>query len=239
MRLIWIMINVIVWTIVLGGGGLIVSIVDWKGQIFGWVARTWSKIILFVSGVPYEIQGLENLKESQHYVFTANHESAFDIPLIFAGIPLRMVAVSKIQLRKIPIFGWAMIAGKMIFVDRANNEKAVESLKKAKESLNKNPRSIVLYPEGTRSLDGRVHRFKKGGIILAIEAGMPIVPVALCGTSEVVTKGSWKISPRKLQIRLGDPISTTDLNYDDRNWLAEKLRDEVIKMKTEWAETDK
>lgn len=233
------MINVIVWTIVLGGGGLIVSIVDWKGQIFGWVARTWSKIILFVSGVPYEIQGLENLKESQHYVFTANHESAFDIPLIFAGIPLRMVAVSKIQLRKIPIFGWAMIAGKMIFVDRANNEKAVESLKKAKESLNKNPRSIVLYPEGTRSLDGRVHRFKKGGIILAIEAGMPIVPVALCGTSEVVTKGSWKISPRKLQIRLGDPISTTDLNYDDRNWLAEKLRDEVIKMKTEWAETDK
>ncbi|MBC8216684.1 MAG: 1-acyl-sn-glycerol-3-phosphate acyltransferase [Candidatus Marinimicrobia bacterium] len=239
MRLIWIMINVVFWTITLGGTGLVVSLIDWKGRVFGHIARIWSKVILCISGVPYVVKGLENLDINQQYFLAANHESAFDIPLAFASIPFRMVAISKKELRKIPFFGWAMIGAHTIFIDRGNREKAVSSLKKAVDSLRKNPRSIMLYPEGTRSLDGKVHQFKKGGIVLAIETGMPIVPVALCGTSEVVTKGSWKVTPRNIEMRIGTPIETSSLTYEDRNWLAEKLREDVIQMKSEWMSSEK
>ncbi len=234
MQLIWIMINLVFWTITLVSCGLLISIFDWKGRIFGHVARIWSKILLFISRVPYSVHGLDNLEPKKHYFFAANHESAFDIPLAFAAIPLRMVAVSKIELKKIPFFGWGMIAARTIFVDRRDRERALKSLKKAKTSLKNNPRSIMVYPEGTRSLDGKIHKFKKGGIVLAIEIGMPIVPVALCGTSDVIKKGSWKLTPKKLEIRIGKPIETKNLSYEDRNWLAETLREEVVKMKQEW-----
>ncbi len=239
MRLIWIMINAAFWTVVLGTIGIVVSFLDWKGRIFGWIARTWSRIILYISGIRYGVKGLDNLKINQQYFLAANHESAFDIPLAFASIPFRMVAISKKELRKIPFFGWAMIGAHTIFVDRGNRQKALSSLKKAVVSLRKNPRSVMLYPEGTRSLDGKIHKFKKGGIVLAIETGMPIVPVALCGTSEVMTKGSWKITPRNVEMRIGTPIETSSLTYEDRNWLAEKLREDVIQMKSEWLSSEK
>lgn len=233
------MVNVIFWTIVLVSLGLIASFVDWKGRAFGYIARLWSKIILFVSGVPYSVKGLEKLDPNQNYFFAANHESAYDIPLSFAALPYRLVAISKIELRKIPFFGWGMIAARTIFVDRRNREKSLKSLKKAISSLVRNPRSIIVYPEGTRSRDGKIHAFKKGGIVLAIEAKMPIVPMAICGTAEVVTKGSWKFTPREIELRIGTPIETTEMNYNDRNRLAEKLREEVIRMKSEWAKTNK
>lgn len=239
MRLVWVMINVVVWTILLGTLGLIVSIFEHRGRFMSWIAKTWSKIILWVSGVPIKVTGLDNLDPNGHYIFAGNHESAFDIPLSFAGLPYQMVSIAKIELSKVPVFGWAMRAGKHIFVNRKDHEKARASLREAKISLKKNPRSILLFPEGTRSLDGKIHPFKKGGLLLSIETGIPVVPIAMCGTSEVVTKGTWTIDPRQIELRIGKPIPTKNLEFKDRTALTEQVRQAVIELKEAWKTSQK
>ncbi|NHZ85047.1 MAG: 1-acylglycerol-3-phosphate O-acyltransferase [Planctomycetia bacterium] len=234
MRTMWVVFNLILWTIILGIIGLLLSIIEWKGKIFGKIARIWSKIILASAGVKYSVYGLNYLDSKQNYIFAGNHESPFDIPLAFAGIKHHLISISKIEYKWIPIFGWAMQAAKHIFIDRHNHAKALESLKKAALSLKKNPRSILLFPEGTRSIDGKIHRFKKGGLLLAIETQFPVVPMALCGTGTVAIKGAKKLNSTPIELHIGQPIDTKGLTYDDRNILTDKVYKAVVQLKSEW-----
>lgn len=234
MRTIWVVFNLVFWTILLGTTGLILSIFEWKGKIFGKIAQIWSKLILASAGAKYSVHGLDYLDSKQNYVFTGNHESAFDIPLAFAGIKHHVISISKIEYKWIPIFGWAMQAAKHIFIDRHNQTKAIELLKKAAVSLKSNPRSILLFPEGTRSTDGKIHKFKKGGFFLAIETQIPVIPMALCGTSSVATKGARKLKLTPVELRIGKPIDTKGMTYDDRNMLTEKVYKAVVMLKSEW-----
>jgi len=199
-----------------------------------WVAQTWSKLILGSGGIQYSISGLDKISQNQSYFFVGNHASGFDIPLAYATIPNKMVSIAKIELKKIPVFAQALTAGGHIFVDRSNHDKAIDSLEKAKKSLNEDPRSILLFPEGTRSLDGQIKSFKRGGIVMAIQMGIPIVPMALCGTFELLTKGSWRLGKTPIETVLGEPIITKDLDTKDRRVIAEQIRDEVIRLKNEW-----
>ncbi len=233
MRSVWVIFNVILWTIVLGGGGTIISIFEWRGKILGKVAQIWSKLILASAGISYTVKGLELLDSSQNYIFAGNHESSFDIPLAFAGIKHHMVSISKIEYKWIPVFGWAMQVAKHIFIDRHNHTKAIESMKKAVESLKRNPRSILLFPEGTRSKDGKIHAFKKGGLLLAIETQFPVVPMALCGTGDVAIKGAWKLKSKPIELRIGKPIDTIGMTYSERDLLTAKVYQEVVRLKTE------
>lgn len=234
MRIIWVIFNILLWTVLLAGGGLILSIFEWKGKILGQVAHIWSKLILAAAGVKYSVKGLEQLDPNCNYVFVGNHESAFDIPLAWAGIKHHLVSISKIELKWIPIFGWAMQAAKHIFVDRRNRLKAIKSLQKATESIKKNPRSVMLFPEGTRSKDGEIHQFKKGGLLLAIESQLPIVPMALCGTGDVLVAGTWKIKPIPIELHIGKPIETAGMTYKDRNILSNNVYEEVVRLKAAW-----
>ncbi|MCH7613506.1 MAG: 1-acyl-sn-glycerol-3-phosphate acyltransferase [Candidatus Marinimicrobia bacterium] len=198
------------------------------------MAKIWSKIILFVSGVPYSVDGLENLDPNKQYVFVSNHESAFDILLIVASLPYQLVFLSKIELRKIPFMGWAMVLGRHIFVNRKNRKAALASLETARESLKKYPRSIVIFPEGSRSLDGHMKPFKKGGIILGIQTNLPIVPMGICGTFDVVKKGTFSIQPKPIRLIIGQPIDTSEYEYNDRNQVTEILRNEIVNLKSSW-----
>jgi len=233
MRSAWVIFNVVLWTIILGGGGTILSIFEWRGKILGKVAQIWSKLILVSAGIKYNVYGLELLDSKQNYIFAGNHESSFDIPLAFAGIKHHMVSISKIEYKWIPIFGWAMQAAKHIFIDRHNHIKAIKSINNAVLSLKKNPRSILLFPEGTRSKDGKLHKFKKGGLLLAIETQIPVVPMALCGTGTAANKKSLKIKSVPIALRIGKPIDTKGLTYDDRDILTKRVYDEVVRLKTE------
>ena len=235
MRTIWVIFNVIIWTVFLAGGGIILSIFEWRGKILGEVAHIWSKLILASAGVKYSVHGINHLDSKQNYVFAGNHESPFDIPLAFAGIKHHLISISKIEYKWIPIFGWAMQAARHIFIDRNNHAKALESLKKAALSLEKNPRSILLFPEGTRSTDGKIHKFKKGGLLLAIETQLPIVPMALCGTSDVAIKGARKLKSASVELRIGKPIETKGMNFGDRDSLTDEVFKEVVRLKSEWA----
>jgi 1-acyl-sn-glycerol-3-phosphate acyltransferase len=127
-----------------------------------------------------------------------------------------------------------MQAAKHIFVDRKNHSRALESLDKAVISINNNPRSILLFPEGTRSKDGKVHQFKKGGLLLGIKSQLPIVPMALCGTGSVALKGEWKLKSSKIELRIGKPIETKGMEYKDRNELTNLVYTEVLRLKNEY-----
>jgi len=195
----------------------------------GWIVRSWAKIILKTSFIKFKVVGKENIKPDKHYFFAANHESEFDIPLVFAGINLQMVAVSKIELKKIPFLGWAMQAAGHIFVDRRNHSSALESMNKAKKSMTRNPRSVIIFPEGTRSKNGEVLPFKKGGLVLAINLDMEVVPVGITGT-RLLFENKLTGKDDKLILKLGRPIKTSSLNYEDRNIFAEDVRNEVVKL---------
>jgi len=126
-----------------------------------------------------------------------------------------------------------MIAGGHFFVDRSNHKKSMESLDKAKYSMEKNPRSIIIYPEGTRSFDGSILPFKKGGLIMAMNMGITVVPVAMCGTREAMKKG-FKLSKYPLELRIGEPIETSKIKYEQRNEFVDEVRNSIIKLKSEW-----
>ena len=235
-RSIWVLFNIFFWTPIWATIGIIFSFFDWSGRPIAWVAKQWSKLLLFISGIPYTVNGLDHLDPDQQYVFTANHESAFDILLVYAALPHKLVFLAKTELKKIPFLGWAMVLGKHIFVDRKNHKAALASMDIAKDSLKKYPRSIMIFPEGTRSLDGQMKPFKRGGTILAIETGLPVVPVAICGTFDVIKKGSFNIQPKKIGLVIGHPVPTTGLSIDDRNTVTESLRQQVVNLKSSWSQ---
>ena len=200
-----------------------------------WIAKTWSRLLLYIGGIDYRIIGLENLDPKGSYLFAANHESALDIPLVFAGLPYHIVAVAKIELKRIPIFGWSMMAGGHFFVDRKNRKRAMKSLENAKTSMLKNPRSIIIYPEATRSNDGSIGPFKKGGLVLAIDMDLPVVPVALCGTRECMGDEKFTLNNNNtIEMRIGKPMETNALEYEDRNKFVENVRNEVVRLKSKW-----
>ena len=127
-----------------------------------------------------------------------------------------------------------MIAGGHFFVDRTNHKKSIKSLNKAKESMKKTPRSIIIYPEGTRSIDGSIKPFKKGGLVMAMNMGIPVVPIAMCGTRDAMQKNALRLSKYPLELQIGIPIETLEIEYEKRNEFVDEVRDSVIRLKSEW-----
>ena len=231
MRYLWVLFNAAIWTAVFGLSGIFASIFESnKGKTLGHCARLWGKYILFFTGVRYSVKGLEKLDPNGCYIFAGNHASGYDVPLAFAGLPYWLISVAKIELKSVFILGWVMETAGHIFVDRRKSESAIASLKKSKESLTKNPRSILLFPEGTRTLDGNLGLFKRGGLMLSIDTGIPIVPVAYVGTFEMLKKGTWSFKNHPLEIRIGNPIYPEKISKENRNNLATTVKDQVSKL---------
>jgi len=213
---------------------ILVSPLDIHGRMIGKISRLWAFIFLKVSGIPYRVSGLEQLDPDKQYFFAANHESALDIPLVFANLPYQLVSIAKKELKKIPILGWAMMRAKHIFIDRHNYQSAKKSLNQAIESMRKHPRSVLVFPEGTRSTDGEIHRLKKGGLGLAVDLGIPIVPVAICGTADILARRSLKLKPGKVELKIGTPVDTTSLSGKNKAELADYLREQVVLLRESW-----
>lgn len=233
---IFFIINVVLWTFLLGTLAILLGFIDKKGKLISFGIRCWSKILIFFSGVKIKIIGLENLKKDKNYIFASNHESNFDIPLIFSSINLHLVSIAKKELKKIPIFGWAMKSGQHIFIDRFNKIEALKSLKLAKNSIFKNPRSIIIFPEGTRSFDGKIKQFKKGGLSIAFDLEMDVVPIAVCGTRNVLKRGSIFIKPCLIQLRIGKPVNINQWKNKKKIDFANYIQKKVMDMKKEWIE---
>ena len=193
----------------------------------GYFATIWAQLILFFGGVSYSVKGLDNLNPDGSYLFAGNHASGIDILLAFAGLPFWLVSIAKIELRSIPVLGWVMRAAGHIFIDRSNHDKAMASLRKAKDTLREIPRSVLLFPEGTRTRDGSLGTFKQGGLLVGVEAGIPIVPIAFVRTFDVLEKGSWRMKTHPIELRIGNPIPSDTYSYQTRKDLARHGREEV------------
>ena len=229
MKYYWLIFNTVIWTLVFGLSGIFASFFEKdKGKILGVCARNWGKSILFFSGIKWSVSGLKNIKSSKKpYFFVSNHASALDIPLAFAGIPNWLVSIAKIELKSVLILGWVMSTGGHIFVDRRNKGKADKSLENAKKSLNASPRSVLLFPEGTRTKNGDLLKIKTGGINMAIELGIPIIPVACKGTFEMLKNNANSVGDGFLELRIGEQIITKKDKNINKHEIAMLIKEKI------------
>ena len=193
------------------------------------VIRLYSKSLLRAAGVRHRVIGLENIPGGT-CVFVCNHQSHFDAPLLFLSLPKHARFVAKAELFKIPIFGHALKATGMIRVERNASEKDRQTLNESVSAVRERV-SVIFFPEGTRSEDGTLKPFKKGAALLAIQAGVPVVPIAVAGTKEILPKGAkWLHGGQRAVLMVGEAIPTTGLKLEDREALTEKMQLEIGKL---------
>lgn len=203
------------------------------GKLYLRFARIWSRWILASLGIPVDVGGRERLDPEATYLFMSNHEStAFDIFALFVATehPLRMVA--KRALFFIPIFGWSLWMCGFIPINRRNREQAIRSLRRAADRI-RSGTSVLVFPEGTRSRTGELLPFKKGGFVLAIEAGAPIVPIVVKGTREIMPPDSLRVGKGRITVRFGEPVGTAHLRPGDRESLMARVRAEMERIQRE------
>nr|MBF0221072.1 1-acyl-sn-glycerol-3-phosphate acyltransferase [Desulfobulbaceae bacterium] len=200
-----------------------------SGEKIQVLPRYWARIILSLAGVTVNVKGGQQLNPKTPYIFAANHLSQFDIFALQGYLTMDFRWLAKKELFDIPVFGAAMRMVGYIPVDRSRGRKALVSLNEAANRVAAGT-SVVIFPEGTRSKDGKLHSFKSGAMVLAIKAGVPIVPVAIKGTYEVLPKGKLLARSGHVELTLGNPIETKGLKSADKQELATKLEQEVAGM---------
>lgn len=187
-----------------------------------YVYRTFSKIILFVSGVKLNVKINPNIDKNKEYIIVSNHLSYLDIPILMRALPLNIRFIYKKSLSKIPFFGWSLFLGGYIPIDRKNARNALESLKKAARRV-KDGISIAIFPEGTRSETGITADFKKGIFMLAEYANVEIVPVTIINSNNILRKNSFKIYPGFVKVIIDNPI-----RFNKEKNLLKDIRSQII-----------
>ncbi len=222
-RTLYVTIWVIFATIVLGIAVLILSIFIKSGNPLHKIARFWGRSILVVSRIKVIVKGLSGIDPQRPYIYMSNHQSNFDIPVLLGHLTVQFRWLAKVELFKIPIFGHAMRKAGYIDIDRNNHTSAIKSLEVAAEKI-KNGVSVLIFPEGTRSQDGKFRRFKKGGFVMAIDSGVPIVPVVISGAHTIMAKGKLRINPGQIRLLIHEPIDTSTYTRETKEALMERVR---------------
>jgi 1-acyl-sn-glycerol-3-phosphate acyltransferase len=202
-----------VYTIVLGTLSIGSSLFQSSGRFAHWCARAWSRLILATTGVHVDVSGLERLVSDRAYVFVANHQSIYDIPIVFWSLPYQIRIIAKESLGRFPFLGWHLRRTGHMLVDRRRPDRAAIFGRASK--LMKDGLSLIVFPEGTRSRDGRVAPFKGGSFYLALEAELPIVPISIVGSRHVMLKGRLATYPGRVKLIVHEPIDTTGLAGGD------------------------
>ncbi len=210
-----------IYTIVLGTLSLASSLFSRNGVFAHHCARAWAWLILATTGVEVRIRGLERIPRGKPYLFVSNHQSIYDIPVLFWYLPFQLRIIAKDSLGHFPVLGWHLARTGHVLVQRQNPGSTVF---KQVSALMRAGHSLLVFPEGTRSRDGVVGRFKGGIFLLAIEAGLPIVPVAIDGTRRVMRKGGLTTCPGSVTVEVFDPVETVGLPTDAARALAEQVR---------------
>ena len=175
--------------------------------------RIWSKLFFMISLVKVEVKGRENIKDNESYIFVANHQGAYDIFLVYGYLNHNFKWVLKHTLRKVPMVGKACEAAKHIFVDRTNPKGIKRTIEEAKNTL-QGGMSVVIFPEGTRSSDGNIKKFKRGAFQLAVDLNIPVVPMTINGSYKILSKTSFFVNPGKLTLTIHEPIMPPAEGFD-------------------------
>lgn len=224
-RTLWYYIVLFITTVVHASAAVIAGVLHLpfkRGGIYDWASKDWSRDILRAAGTPVIVEGLEHIPRDQPVIYASNHSSMFDIWALSATLPDSVRFVAKKELFKIPLLGPAMRSAGHIPIDREARKKAFEAYNEAARTIKRGVTPVV-FPEGTRSRTGELLPFKNAPFGLAIAAQVPVVPIYVHHTFEILPKGAWRLRPRPIRLLIGKPISTTGLGPEDR----ERLRDEV------------
>lgn len=206
-----------------------ILLVHWKDSAFvHGFQQLWSRLFFWLFFMNPEVEGEENLVPGQSYVFVGNHASMFDAWLVYGWLPVVFKWIMKASLRKVPFVGTACKAAGHIFIERGASHQALASLELAKSRL-VNGVSVVIFPEGTRSPDGQVAKFKRGAFQIAFDMSLPVVPMSLIGVYDVLPKGKYLVHPgRKVKLKIGKPVDLSRYGDDEHNQAIEDVRDLVI-----------
>jgi 1-acyl-sn-glycerol-3-phosphate acyltransferase len=222
-RTLFIGVFLSIYILLVGPPLLVYTLVSRNPDPLYWAGIHGVMFFVRAVGVRVRVVGTERIP-SGVCLFVANHTSSADAPAVVRAIPRRIAILLKESLFKFPIVGQAFLLARFIPVNRKERDSALESLDKAIESL-KAGQSFLIYPEGTRSPDGRLQDFKKGAVVMAIKAGIPIVPVACSGAHRVMEKGSLEIHPGEIVVEFLEPIDASDYSFEQRDNLNRKVHD--------------
>jgi len=234
-RLAWLVLNALqaAFTAIWTGIGICLVLAlrvflrgDWPLRV---ASRAWGPGLLRGAGARLRVHGLEHVDWSAPLVLVANHQSMIDIPALFAAVPVPLRFMLKQELARVPLVGAFARSMGMVFIDRGNARGAKRSLSAAVHLL-QGGAAVVAFPEGTRSRDGRVAPFKAGALQVAIEAGAPVVPVAIRGSGAVLPASGFRVRPGTIDVRFGAPLPTSGLQAQDRNALAREAQARVASL---------
>ena len=213
-----------IYTVVLGSASLVSTVFDRRGNFGHTCARAWSRLILKTTGVQVTVEGLERLDPSRSYVFAANHQSIYDIPILFASLPFQLRILAKESLGRIPFMGWHLRRTGHVLVDRSKSGAGVVRMM---QRLVDAGHSLIVFPEGTRSTDGSVGRFKGGSFVVALQAGLPVVPISVIGSRHVMFRGELMVRPGRVAVIVHEPIDTANVSRESAREFASTVRDVV------------
>jgi 1-acyl-sn-glycerol-3-phosphate acyltransferase len=225
----WLIPAIAVYTIVLGFLSVTSSVIDRRGHFAHACARMWSWLILATTGVEVTVRGLDTLVPGKTYVFVANHQSIYDIPCLFWSIPFQLRIIAKESLGRFPVLGPHLKRTGHMLVDRRRPDRA--GIFGWASRLTSNGLSLIVFPEGTRSRDGIVGKFKGGSIMLAMQAGLPLVPISVIGSRHVMRKGELTTRPGHVDLIVHEPIETAanaEPSVEQVRAMAERVR-EIIR----------
>jgi 1-acyl-sn-glycerol-3-phosphate acyltransferase len=212
--------------------------------IYGWlsgntdplyqVGRLGARMALWLAGVRLDVQGLEKVPQGSAVVFMANHQGNCDPPAIFPLLPPVVILVKR-EFFRVPVLGRAMLARGFVPVDRKDRQQAIAAVEQGVAKL-KAGKPFLVFPEGTRSPDGKLQPFKKGVFVMALKARVPIVPISISGSSKIMPKGKFLIHPGRVRITIHDPIPTAGRTLDDRDLIIAQVRQALLSglEKEEW-----
>jgi len=229
LRTIWAGFAAVMVTIPLALATLAVAAVRSNAHAIDHITRLWARLIVSAAGIDLRAEGTETIDRKQRYIIIANHYSYFDIPCIFAAIPQPIRFMAKISLFKIPIFGWAIGRAGFIPIDRKNRRTAVKSFELAVQRIRKG-NTVVVFPEEGRSRERTMRQFQRGGFLLALRSGLPILPVAIVGTYDVFSAHAKRVTPGPVTVKVGTPIPTEGLTVREKDRLLTESREQILAM---------
>jgi len=216
-----------IYTVICGTFSFCGSFFDAQGRWQHGCARLWSWLILKTSGIRVRVEGLENVDPNRTVIFCANHPSAMDIPILFVNLPLQFRFLAKRSLFRLPFLGWHLRRSGHIPVDRGRPREALKGFDQAAKRI-KEGRSVVMFPEGRRSRTPEMLPFKGGSFYLAILSGVPVVPITLNGSRDVLKPDSYHIRSGQTEMIVHKPIPTDNLNLQDVESLSKRVREQIL-----------
>lgn len=222
------LIFLIVNTLVVAAVVLLICPLDKKGNLVHYIGRFWSLLNVFLSGTRLRVKGKEKMEKGGAYIVMSNHQSLFDVWALIGKLPLQLRWIIKSEIKKVPIFGYVLGRMGHIYIDRRKGRDAILGMEVAVQKVREGA-SVVIFPEGTRSRDGRLQKFLRGGAVIAIRSGVPILPVTVNGSRFVLPKGTLALMPGKIDVIVGDSIDPCMFDENRKDELMAVVRSAIDK----------